>query len=213
MHGKASSSQGVAVESDCGGHCGVRRVVPETAIRETRDQLNPSSATFSRLPPSVRCVRCSTLPYHGRFMSSISPAIRNLAERLLESEPALAASHNGDADLALRACERLRVPLTKLAGSAGFSSLLSRALALAKRQAPALDVLRVGADGSLLGLDESHNAPEIAEARRQGTVILLAEFLALLVTFIGAPLMFSLVRQAWPEASSEIFSLRTEEKP
>jgi hypothetical protein len=146
-------------------------------------------------------------------MSSTSPAIRDLAERLLASEPARAASNNGDADLAVRACERLRAPLTKLAGSAGFSSLLSRALALAKRQAPALDALYVAPDGSLLGSDELHDALEIAEAGRQGTVILLAEFLALLVTFIGAPLMLSLVREAWPEASSEILSLRTEERP
>ena len=149
------------------------------------------------------------LAYYRHLMSSISPAIRDLAERLLASEPARAASHNGDADLAVRACERLRSPLTKLTGSAGFSSLLSRALALAKRQAPALDALRVAPDGSLMGLDELHNAIDIAGSQRQGTAILLAELLGLLVTFIGAPLMLKLVREAWPEASSEILSLPT----
>ena len=57
-------------------------------------------------------------------------------------------SSNDDADQVVRACEKLRVPLTRLAGTTGFSSLLSRALALAMRQAPSLERLRVEADGS-----------------------------------------------------------------
>jgi hypothetical protein len=97
-------------------------------------------------------------------------------------------------------CEKLRLPLAKLAGVAGFRSLLSRAVALAKSEDPSLVAVRVGADGSLEGLD--------APGQDQGTgaggaagVVVVAQLLGLLVTFIGEPLTLRLVRDAWPNAS------------
>src|SRR5688500_4805561 len=96
-------------------------------------------------------------------MSAIPPAIQSLARQLVASELARASSSHGDADQAVRACEKLCVPLTKLIGAAGFASLLSRALALAKRQAPSLEGLRVNTDGALEGCNEIQSDSGAAE--------------------------------------------------
>ncbi|MDB5353630.1 MAG: hypothetical protein JWN24_83 [Phycisphaerales bacterium] len=146
-------------------------------------------------------------------MSTPPPTIQNLARHLLAGGPAHVESSNGDVTQAARACEKLRAPLTKLAGTAGFSSLLSRALALARRQTPSLQGLRVEADGSLAGINDIQQDADPAEAARHGGVILVAELLNLLVTFIGEPLTLRLVREAWPDASMEVMTLNTEEKP
>jgi hypothetical protein len=144
-------------------------------------------------------------------MRTTSPAIEKLARQLLADGPTGARSSNGEAGQAVRACERLRVPLTKFTGAAGFSSLLSRALTLARRQAPSLERLRVDADGSLAGFSDVQQDAEAAEAARAGEV-LVAEFLGLLVTFIGERLTLSLVREAWPDAPLEIMTLNAEDK-
>lgn len=146
-------------------------------------------------------------------MSTTAPAIQNLARRLVASELARVSLSLGDADQAVRACEKLRVPLTRLAGAAGFSSLLSRALVLAKRQAPSLEGLRVEADGSLGGFTEGQHDSGAAEAARHGGVVLVAELLGLLVTFIGQPLTLSLVREAWPDVFVETITPSSEETP
>jgi hypothetical protein len=144
-------------------------------------------------------------------MSTTAPAIRNLARRLLAGEPARVESSHGDVHPVVRACERLRVPLTNLIGVAGFASLLSRALALAKRQAPSLEGLRVEADGLLAGSNEVPQDSDALEGARHGGVVLVAELLGLLVTFIGEPLTLSLVREAWPDALVETTALSNEE--
>jgi len=103
----------------------------------------------------------------------------------------------------------LRGPLTKLAGTVGFASLLSRALMIAQRQAPALAKWHVGADGVLEGFSD---APA-AEATRQGGMILLSELLSLLVTFIGEPLTLRLMHEAWPKLTLKTLTPRTEAQP
>ena len=65
-------------------------------------------------------------------MTTAPATIWNLARRLIVLEAArdeLSASHAGGAG---RVCDRLRAPLARLAGVAGFYSLLSRALAKAE---------------------------------------------------------------------------------
>jgi hypothetical protein len=146
-------------------------------------------------------------------MSPTPPAIQNLARQLLAGEQARGESAHGDSDYIVRVCGKLRVPLSKLAGAAGFSSLLSRALALARRQAPSLEKLRVGADGSLMGFEAIQGDSDAAEAARHGGLVLLAELLGLLVTFIGQPLTLRLVHEAWPDLSLENMSVSTKEKP
>ena len=125
-------------------------------------------------------------------MSTVSPAIRDFARRLialesLRDEPLPTGGHESE-----RVCEKLRLPLARLAGVAGFRSLLSRAVALAKAEVPSLAAVRVRADGSLEGLDGSD---------RDAGAVVVAQLLGLLVTFIGEPLTLGLVRDAWPEAT------------
>jgi hypothetical protein len=145
-------------------------------------------------------------------MSTPSPATQKLARQLLAGASAGAES-SGDAAQIVRTCEKLRAPLTKFAGTAGFASLLSRALALAKRQAPSLEGLWVLGDGTLMGFKEIPQDLAAADATRQGGIILVTELLGLLVMFIGEPLTLSLVREAWPDASIETLTSKTEEKP
>ena len=128
-------------------------------------------------------------------MKTTTPAIENLARRLIALEAARDPS-DGLVGAAVPACEKLRVPLARLVGVAGFRSLLSRALAMAKAEVPSLETLQVRPDGSLEDLDEV-GRPQDAEA---GAVV-LAQLLGLLVTFIGEPLMLRLVSDAWPDAA------------
>jgi hypothetical protein len=122
-----------------------------------------------------------------------SSKIRELAQRLLAVE--VARDHVAEAKMPALAlvAEKLRRPLVTLTGVAGFRSLLARALTLAKAQAPALNIMQIEPDGSLTGFGNDE-AP-IAEAG----VMLIAELLGLLVTFIGEHLMLTLVRDAWPD--------------
>ena len=131
-------------------------------------------------------------------MSAATPAIRDLARRLIALEAAREVSPGGSPGAALRVCDRLRVPLVRLAGVAGFRSLMSRALAMAKTEVPSLAVAQVSADGSVEGL-EWHQHDDGVEGGAGGAVV--ARLLELLVTFIGEPLTLSLVRDGWPDAT------------
>jgi len=142
-------------------------------------------------------------------MSTASPAFRDLALRLCVHEAAR-AHRPGGANAAVRVCEELRVRLSKLMGVVGFSSLLSRALALARAEVPSLEAVRVRGDGSLDGFDPAPQ-DEASECANQD-LVLVAHLLALLVTFIGAPLTLRLLRDAWPEAPIDEIDLKCEEK-
>ena len=162
--------------------------------------------------PNVNFLPARSIGYDANPMSTPSPALVNLARQLVAGERESVGSPHRDVDQAVRACERLRLPLTRLAGAAGFSSLLSRALALAKRQVPSLEGLRVEPDGSLAGFNETRQELPPAEGAPQGGVLLLAELLGLLVSLIGEPLTFSLVREAWPDRSLGSMTPSAEEK-
>ena len=142
-------------------------------------------------------------------LNTASPAIHDLARRLLAGMLACAEASPGNEDEVMRACDKLRIPVTRLAGAAGFSSLLSRALTMAKRQVPELAGLRVSADGSLERFQEISRDRNTVEAVRPGGAVLLAELLGLLVTLIGKPLTLSLVSEAWPNMALETMAPNT----
>ena len=145
-------------------------------------------------------------------MSTASPEIQELARRLLAFEAARGDSSAAGVDVAARVVEELRLRLIKLAGVDGFRSLLSRALTLARPEVPSLNMVQVRADGSVEGFDGIEGSQVTGAATQAGTV-LVAHLLELLVTFIGAPLTLSLVRDRWPDASMDGTDLRTEENP
>ena len=126
----------------------------------------------------------------------ISPQTREFAERLFAEEEAVAAPLDAKAPVAFRVCEKLRRPLTTLAGSAGFHSLLARALTLARREAPRLGTLRVNADGSL-----EDAGPDRYNHDAEAGTFLVAHLIGLLFIFIGEPLTLRLMHDVWPDAS------------
>jgi hypothetical protein len=128
------------------------------------------------------------------------PESRYLAQRLLTYEAAAGKNSEATESAAFRVFAKLRRPLITLAGVAGFRSLLSRALTLARAEAPSLSAVQVAADGSLQGLDELE--PQIdKEQAKEGGAILIAQLIGLLLTFIGEGLTLSMVQAVWPEAA------------
>jgi len=130
------------------------------------------------------------------------PESRYLAQRLLTYEAVAGENSEPTESAAFRVCAKLRRPLIALAGVAGFRSLLSRALTLARARAPSLSAVQVTADGSLQGLDELRPQVDADQTREAGT-ILITQLLGLLLTFIGEGLTLRLVQDVWPEAAFE----------
>ena len=128
------------------------------------------------------------------------PESRHLAQRLLAYEAVAGENSEPAESAACRVCAKLRRPLNTLAGTAGFRSLLSRALTLAKAESPSLSAVRVEADGSLKGLNELETQFGKEQAR-DGGAILIAQLIGLLFIFIGAHVTLRLIQDMWPEAA------------
>jgi hypothetical protein len=120
--------------------------------------------------------------------SANTSTTRELAQRLLDAEAMEAGTADAETHAVCRVCDKLRRPLSTLAGAAGFRSLLSRALTLAKQESAALGAWEVKADGSL----ESPNG----ETTPSGAV-LIAHLIGLMITFIGESLTLRLVHDVW----------------
>jgi hypothetical protein len=117
---------------------------------------------------------------------------RDLALRLLAHENAAGKTSEPTEFAAFGVCERLRQPLIILTGVVGFRSLLSRALTLARAEAPCLSSVRVAADGSLQGLDELR--PQVdADQPGEAGIILITQLLGLLVRVLGEAMTLQLV--------------------
>src|SRR5450631_4790489 len=117
---------------------------------------------------------------------------RDLAQRLLAYQNAAGKTSEPTEFAAFRVCETLRQPLCALAGVAGCRSLLSRALTLARAEAPSLSVVQVAADGSIQGLDELRPKVDADQAREAG-IILITQLLGLLVRVVGEAVTLQLV--------------------
>lgn len=94
-------------------------------------------------------------------------------------------------------CDKLRPTLSTLMGATGFRTLLTRALVIACREAPALCKLEVDTAGTLVGSDAApgqiDKSPDIAS-----DVVLVAQLLSLLTAFIGDGLTLQILREIWP---------------
>lgn len=123
--------------------------------------------------------------------------MRELAEELLAIEEAAHSEGHTPAQNAGRVYEKLRGQLTRFAGVDGFTSLFRRALAVARIEIPALECLQVKGDGSIEGFEAVSAAA--ADGGHEAAVVLTANLLTLLATFIGEPLTRRLVKDAWPD--------------
>jgi len=141
------------------------------------------------------------------------PEMRDLAQRLLAYEVVAAETSEPLEFATSRVYEKLRLGLGEFAGVAGFQSLASRALALARTEAPSLSAVRISADGALQGLGHGlyefetqmdNDEDRAAEhASGEGGIILIARLLGLLLIFLGEALTLSLLRITWPGAALE----------
>ena len=128
-----------------------------------------------------------------------SASMRGLARRLLAAEAGSRSATGAHVHDGVRVCEKLQISVTRFAGSDGFSSLLRRALALARAENPSLETAKVKPDGSLEGREAL--AVVAANGGTEGVVAVIAHLLGLLETFVGEPFTLRLVRETWPDAS------------
>ena len=131
---------------------------------------------------------------------SITPKVKDLASRLMALEAAAGKRAGAHSSSAFRVCDKLRPPLSRLAGMAGFCAILSRALALASGEVRWLKAIHIDPEGSLEALDEAQ-AQLAQDEGAKGEIVLVAHLLGLLVTFIGEELMLRVVQQTWPDVS------------
>jgi hypothetical protein len=129
-------------------------------------------------------------------MDTPSSSMRDLARRLLAASQTAPGSH---AHEGVAVIEKLRITLTKFAGSEGFTSLLRRALVLASAEVPSLQSVKVGADGRLDGFEQIVVDKDAGGAVDEAAVAITANLLGLLVTFIGEPLTLRLEHAVWPD--------------
>jgi len=137
--------------------------------------------------------------------------MRDFAERLIAYETRGNKSSETKTSVAFLVGEKLRPQLAALMGNVGFRALLSRALALSNAEIPWLRAVHVKADGSFETLDEL-GAQVGPDAIFESRVVLLAQLLGLLVTFIGELLTLRLVREVWPKLSLNDVDLGTGDK-
>ena len=123
--------------------------------------------------------------------------LQEIAEKVLACESALTEEAGAKGLPAFQACDKLRIQLCKVFGVGGFRPLLLRAVTLAGAKCNWLRQLQVTADGVLDGFTDLK--PKIDRATlAEGEIVLIAELLGLLVTFIGPALTLSLVQDTWP---------------
>jgi hypothetical protein len=143
-------------------------------------------------------------------MESSSKSMRDLAGRLLTAEAADVPASEPYIHEAVRVCGKLQISLVRFAGPDGFHSLMRRALALARRDFPAVSNITVNTDGSLVGLEKLSSEPQNSgnlsverDVQSEAAIAIIAHLLGLLSTFVGESITLSLVRDAWPVASSD----------
>ncbi len=127
-----------------------------------------------------------------------SPKARAIAQQLLAYEAVAGNPSEADTPPAFRVSEKLRRPLSTLAGSVGFRVLLARALTLAKGHGEGLDAVQVNPDGTL-HLDPQGVSGLRNDRDREAGILLIAQLLGLLEVFIGENLTLRLVVDVWPD--------------
>ena len=131
-----------------------------------------------------------------------APGMRDLAHRLLTYEAGSGKNSEPIESPTLRVYQKLRQSLGEFVGVACFYSLASRALALAKPEAPSLNAAQVSGDGALLGLSEIETQIGMnKDPAGEGGIILISRLLGLLLIFLGEALTLSLLRVTWPGAT------------
>jgi hypothetical protein len=131
-------------------------------------------------------------------MNRATPEILDLSQRLIAFEARSAKSSKSSVPAAFPVCEKLRPHLATLTGRGGFHALLSRALAMARGEVDWLSTVGLTEEGALSVSDEGVTKVD-AKALAEGSMVLVAQLLGLLVAFIGEKLALRIVREIWPK--------------
>lgn len=145
-------------------------------------------------------------------MNEVPCPSQYLAQTLIAQEALLEQNSEAGLGSALRAIEKLRQPLSKLAGTEGFRSLLKRALTLATAYTLSLSSLRIEADGSVQ-VAEAVPPSQTANEASRGEAALLTELIGLLIAFIGESLTLQLLRVVWPSVTLNDARMEQKETP
>lgn len=136
-------------------------------------------------------------------MSRATPLMRDLAGRLIAGEIVEHKRSSGTGrPPAFLVCEKMGPQLGTLMGRGGYHALISRALALARKDVDWLRTAILAEPGSL-GIADDDLQKVDAHELAAGSTVLVAELLGLLVAFIGDNLTLRLVRDVWPALSLE----------
>ena len=131
---------------------------------------------------------------------SPSQPLADFARGLLRYEAGQTGDPDDFATGFQRVCGALHQRLSPLISAPGFHTLMARAIVLAARDFPLLATVKVTANGdcavSGLPTDEAVRAPALVA---DAMTAVLAQFIGLLVTFIGENLGLRKVREIWPE--------------
>jgi hypothetical protein len=128
---------------------------------------------------------------------TFSRETKDLARSLLAYEAASGKTSEAIVSVAVRVCEKLRGPVSVLAGVVGYRSLLARALTLARAETASLGALQVASDGCLHGFEEL--APQTNSDRpSEGEVLLIGHLLGLFLSLLGAAVTLQLLQNVFP---------------
>jgi hypothetical protein len=117
------------------------------------------------------------------------------ASRLLSHESEASNGGAGATTSAGRVYAKLSAHLTPILGNAGVQALMNRSFKLAQVELSGFDEASLSERSARLSAwFESRNS----DAEAESTAVVVANFLALLTTFIGAKLTTELLRKAWP---------------
>jgi hypothetical protein len=132
-----------------------------------------------------------------------TPTIRDWARHLLDYER-LSSAPPLQTDLAtLIVYQKLRQQLCAPVGIDGFQALATRALRLAREEAPDLNAVQLTSDGSLSGLTELEKQTDSTQESHPG-VVLISHLLGLFLTFLGTETTQRFVKDVFPDAATPL---------
>lgn len=120
---------------------------------------------------------------------------REWARRLIASEVNVNPQGAQDELATVRVYEKLRRELCAPIGLDSFQALASRALSLARSQAPELHGVQITAQGGLLGLGDAVSSTNAVDDGEVG-VLLIAQLLGLILTLLGEAATLRLIENA-----------------
>jgi hypothetical protein len=127
------------------------------------------------------------------------PTLRQVAHQLMVHQLGTSRTSAKLALGALNVFGKLLSSLTPMLGEAGSVELFRRSLKLTEGTFPFFKEARTSERGGLLataGVFLQNQKPDVA---REASVALLTAYLELLASFIGHPLTWQLLQEAWPD--------------